>query len=588
MDCDRPEPGGHDRPCGVVHRDCAARPLAPNRFADCELRTCTPQSAIGNPQFLTYYVRRDGGSTSQCTGRVNAPYPGSGTLRQCAWDHPFRAMPPGGPPAIAGGDALVISAGEYEMGYDAGGTEELCDAAGAFDCHMPPIPGGPDAGHPTRIVGAGWDSGCPNPPELWGAERPWYILNLTDSSNVEIACLEITDHSSCVEAHSGGLACRRDAPPYGEWAAVGLYAEDSANVHLRDLNIHGLASGGVHAGRLSNWTVENVRVAGNGWVGWDGDIAGDDSNSGALIFRRWTVEWNGCGETYPGGQPTGCWGQSAGGYGDGVGTGATGADWLIEESAFLHNTSDGLDLLYHSLGGRVVLNRVRAEGNAGNQVKVTGSTAITNSVLVGNCSFFEGQPFTYDVDACRALGNALEVVYTGGENVSINSSTVYGQGDGLVGGGVREGYACNGSETLTARNTIFRGDNEYLSPDDVTFLFYQEGCQRLKLNSDYNIAHLAKNVECGVNGIYTGSGAHDLCQDPLLSGPLSGWAYGLMPTQHSPAVDAGDQATCPPTDYLGRARPADGDADGHAVCDVGANEWWQPAASIHLPLVRRG
>lgn len=131
----------------------------------------------------------------------------------------------------------------------------------------------------------------------------------------------------------------------------------------------------------------------------------------------------------------GCWGQEAGGYGDGVGTGETGGDWIIEDSTFLHNTSDGLDLLYHTLGGSVTLNRVRAEGNAGNQIKVTGPITMANSVLVGNCAFFEDQLFTYWVDHCRALGSTLQIVYTGGEHVSIVNSTFYGQGDGLVGGG---------------------------------------------------------------------------------------------------------------------------------------------------------
>ncbi len=72
------------------------------------------------------------------------------------------------------------------------------------------------------------------------------------------------------------LACERDTYPYGDWAADGLYAEDAANVTLRHLDIHGLASAGVHAGRLTDWTVEDVRIAGNGWVGWEGDIDGDD------------------------------------------------------------------------------------------------------------------------------------------------------------------------------------------------------------------------------------------------------------------------------------------------------------------------
>jgi hypothetical protein len=533
----------------------------------------SPAATLPGSFGVVYYVRPDGGSREQCTGLVDAPYSGGGADQPCAWDHPFRALPPGGAPRMAGGDTLIVAAGEYRMGFGAPGADN-CDEGGSFDCHMPPIPGGPDADHPTRILGAGWDSGCGSPPQLWGSGRPWFIVNLTDASNVEMACFDITDHSSCVESHSGDLACERDNPPYGDWAAYGLVAEDSANVLLRNLNIHGLAAGGVHAGRLTDWTVENVRIAGNGSVGWDGDLWDDngDSNSGTLIFRRWIVEWNGCGETYPGGDPVGCWGQEAGGYGDGVGTGETGGDWIIEDSAFLHNTSDGLDLLYHTLGGSITLNRVRAEGNAGNQIKVTGQTAMTNSVLVGNCAFFENQPFTYWVDHCRALGNTLVIVFTGGEQTSIVNSTLYGQGDGLVTGGPREGFQCSGAETITARNSIFVGDADYFDLSDITFLFYQEGCATLKLDSDYNIVHNAKNVECGVTGDYTASGAHDLCGDPSLAGPLSGVEYGMRPGPGSPAIDAGDNSLCPPVDIMGLPRPADDNGDGNAVCNIGAYE----------------
>ncbi|MFQ5856738.1 MAG: choice-of-anchor Q domain-containing protein [Anaerolineae bacterium] len=504
-----------------------------------------------------WYVRPDGGSAEQCTGLVNAPYPGSGTAQPCAWDHPFRALPPDGTPRIAGGDTLIIGSGSYRMGYGAPGDDN-CDSAYPWGCYMPPIPSGPDSAHPTRILGAGWDTGTPAPPELWGTERAYLILNLTDSSNVEIAWLEITDHSSCVEFHTGGLACKRDAYPFGPWAAVGLYAEDSANVHLKDLNIHGLAAGGVHAGRLTDWTVEDVRIAGNGWVGWDGDIDGGDSNAGTMTFRRWTVEWNGCGETYPGGQPTGCWAQTAGGYGDGVGTGATGGNWIIQDSRILHNTSDGLDLLYHTLGGSITIDRVRAEGNAGNQIKVTGQTTITNSVLVGNCAFFEGQSFTYDVDPCRALGNTLEVVYAGGEQVSIVNSTLYGQGDGLVGAGPREGYQCNGSETLMGRNNIFLGDVDFFDPQDLTFLFYYENCPGLSFDSDYSIRHNVKN------SLYV-PGSHDIQADPQLSGPFSGNAYGMTLTSGSPAIDAGTPDSAPVIDHDGRVRDA--------APDIGAYEY---------------
>jgi len=532
-----------------------------------------PPSATVSSSSAIFYIRTDGGNAEQCSGLADAPYPGSGSNQACAWDHPFRAFPPGGAPRIAGGDTVLIAGGSYPMGFGAPGAD-VCEEGGSFDCLMSPIPGGPDPTRPTRILGAGWDAGCGDPPELWGTGRPWYIVNLADSSNVEISCFEVTDHSPCVENHSGGLACERETPPYGDWASYGLFAEDSSNVVLRDLNIHGLASGGVHAGRLSDWTVENVRIAGNGSVGWDGDLwdEGGDSNSGTMTFRRWIVEWNGCGETYPAGEPAGCWAQEAGGYGDGVGVGETGGDWIIEDSSFLHNTSDGLDLLYHTLGGSVVLNRVHAEGNAGNQIKVSGQMRLTDSVLVGNCAFFEGQPFAYLVDHCRALGNTLFVAFTGGEQSYIANSTFYGQGDGLISGSPREGFQCNGAETLIARNNIFLGSADFFDPSDIAFLFYQENCEGLKLDSDYNIIHNAKNIECNSAGDFVVSGARDICADPNLAGPLSGAEYGMSPNPDSPAVDAGDQGACASTDITGAPRPADGNKDGNPVCDIGAFE----------------
>ncbi|MBN1145694.1 MAG: hypothetical protein JXA78_00450 [Anaerolineales bacterium] len=572
---------------GAAAMTCAA-PLGANRPSTVEAESRRTQESGQSQAPTTYYVRQDGGSETQCTGLVDAPYPGSGAGQPCAWNHPFWALPPGGPARIAGGDTLMIGDGEYKMGYGAPDPNGYCEQDGAFDCYMAPLPSGLSPAQPTRILGAGWDTGCTTPPQLWGTQRADLILNLTDSSNVEVACLEVTDRSDCVEYHSGGMACNRSTYPFGKWASRGLYAEDSANVHLKDLDIHGLASAGVHAGRLTDWTVENVRLAANGWVGWDGDLwDSSDANSGTLIFRHWTVEWNGCAELYEDETPTGCWAQTAGGYGDGVGTGSTGGDWIIEDSAFLHNTSDGLDLLYHELGGSVTLERVRAEGNAGNPIKVAGPLTVTNSVLVANCAFFEGKAFTYNVDHCRAGGNALELALTGGDQTTIVNTTFYGQGDGLVSAGPREGFSCNGSEEIIGWNNVFRGDQDYFDPGDVTFLFYQEGCSGLVFEGDYSIAYSVKNTSLPyVNPAYPS--AHNLLQDPLLVGPLSGGAYGMQLSSVSPAIDAADDAHCPGVDYLGNNRPLDGDGDGQAICDMGAYERWQAQAWIYLPLVMRG
>lgn len=71
----------------------------------------------GQPK--TFYIRLDGGSEKECTGEANQPYPGEGIGQDCAWDHLFRALPPGSPPRIQGGDTLIIHPGSYPMGLDA-------------------------------------------------------------------------------------------------------------------------------------------------------------------------------------------------------------------------------------------------------------------------------------------------------------------------------------------------------------------------------------------------------------------------------------------------------------------------------------
>jgi len=493
----------------------------------------------------TFHVRTDGGSPSQCTGLADAAYPGAGAGQPCAWDHPFRALPPGGPPRISGGDTLVIGPGSYRMGLGAPGAE-ACEAEGSWECHAAPVPSGPDAAHPTRIVGSGAYTGCASPPELWGTERANWILDLTGTSNAEVACLVLTDHSGCVEFHSGSIPCERDTPPFGPWAAVGLYAEDSANVRLANLNIHGLASRGILAGRLRDWTVDDVRIAGNGSAGWDGDIDGTDSNAGTLLFRRFTNEWNGCGETYPGGQPTGCWAQSAGGYGDGFGTGETQGDWVFEDSIFRYNTSDGLDLLYARTGSSITLRRVLAVGNAGNQLKTNGPARIEDSVAIGSCAFFEGKSFTFNVDHCRALGNTLSLTVRPGDRLTIQNNTIAGQGDCLA---IAEcSGTCTGSERVTFRNNIFQGHTDFLQPFESTCLIYQETFPQgdAVFDVDFSAVNGVKDDAC--------PGANHVCGVSLGLQDAALASFDARLSAGSPAIDAGSLATASTLDFLGLLR----------------------------------
>jgi hypothetical protein len=548
-----------------------------------EVRSPFPLASPIQSSGTSYYIRPDGGSAGECTGLVDAPYPGSGSGQPCAWNHPFQALPPDGVPRIHGGDTLIIGTGSYQMGYGAPGAES-CDYEASYECHMPPVPSGPDPAHPTRLLGAGWDGGCATSPHLWGSGRPWFIFNLTDSSNIEVACLEITDHSSCIEDHlfpTGGspYTCQRDAPPYGDWAAVGLYAEDSANVHLEDLNIHGLANTGVLAGRLTDWTVENVRIVGNGLAGWDGDIDGEDANTGTLTFRHWLVAWNGCGETYPDGQYLGCWGQEAGGYGDGVGTGTTGGHWVIEDSAFLNNTSDGLDLLYARLPGSVIeIRRTLAEGNDGNQIKLTtGQATIENTIVVSNCGHFHGLPYWNNDDDCRAGGDALAFDLQPGGQITMVNSTITGQGGCLVIAGCALDQTCTGNEKVWMRNTLFQGQEVFFNPDEqACFAWYDdESIPPMPANPFVVDYSLITGVRYG--NVTPCPGSHNLCDEAagLVSPAINSFDAHLL--MDSPAINAGTPNGAPAMDFDNHLRDANP--------DIGAYEWRQSTAWIYLPCI---
>lgn len=414
--------------------------------------------SCATPGPTTYYVRVDGGSAAQCTGATDTAYPGQGDRRACAWRHPFEALPPGGPARIAGGDTLIIDAGSYQIGRGAPGSDVLakCSAEWPWDCHPAPLPSGPAPDRPTRVLGAGWDRGCARPPELWGSERAATVLDLSGSSNVEVACLELTDHSSCIEFHDAGLQserCERDHFPYGAWAGDGINAADSAHVRLADLHIHGLAHDGVRAARIRDWTLERVRIVGNGWTGWNGDL-GDagSSNSGQLIFRHVEIAWNGCGERWPGAERFGCWGQQEGGYGDGLGTGATSGDWLFEDIEVHHNTQDGLDLLHANADARISFRRVHAYANAGNQIKASGSLRVEDSVLDGDCAALarHGLPVA---DLCRAYGNTVSVNPAPHQRADVVNNDIRGQGDCLIEAGCR-GEDCRSASVAIRDNRL--------------------------------------------------------------------------------------------------------------------------------------
>ena len=417
----------------------AARAVAAPPARELDVRRCATVEAA--PRGVrSWYVRPDGGDAPACDGQTDRPVSSD---RKCAFAHPAAALE-----QMRGSDRLVIHAGDYPV-----------------TSPMAAVPAG-KVGAPTRVIGTSGGSGVL--PVLRGAGVP-VVLELTGGSFVELSCLEITDDAVCIDGHTGKLPCAADARS----ASIGVRLVDAHDVTLRSLDVHGLAMTGINAGRIADVELEDVRVAGNGHAGWNGEVGRDSRNRGRLRFRRVTFEWNGCAEDARR-EPTGCWGQSVGGYGDGLGAALTGGSWRFEDCRFLHNTSDGLDLLWHDGDGDIVIDRVWAEGNAGNQIKTRGEVLVQNSVAVGNCGFFSRKPFSFVVDPCRAYGTTLALEPLPGRPQRIVSSTVTTEGDGLVGAAIppfapddrlRAGLprdACARLTPLAAVNSIFVGGRSFV------------------------------------------------------------------------------------------------------------------------------
>jgi hypothetical protein len=509
----------------------------------------------------TYYVRVDGGNASQCTGLANSAYPGTGNNLACAWSHPFIALPPGGTPRIQGGDTLHIGSGHFRMGYGTPAAEN-CHQNWSWECHMARIPSGPSPSQPTRILGAGHDQGCTQAPQLWGAERSWMVINLEGSSNVELACLEITDRGSCIESHChngqcGGeiAACNRSSPPFGNWASTGISARDSSNVVLRDLNIHGLANRGIYAGRLSNWTLERVKINANGWVGWDGDLGGNSANSGSIHFKHSEIAFNGCAKRWPSGETFGCWGQGSGGYGDGLGVAETGGHWIFEDSKIHHNTSDGIDLLYLNDDGQVTIRRTLVEANAGNQIKVSRTALIENSVVVGNCSHFVNEPNMRPGDHCRALGDAIFVGLSNASQTDLINNTIVGQGNCVISGG-----GGSSASRLRMLNNVIIGKPYWHDPSKLSCLYYSGSSEQITWTNNH--VSNVRNGACPGNSQCSSSPG-------LTNTSLAG--FDGQPLANSPLIDAANANFAPLLDYRGRLRNVGNGPDIGAI-EFGAVE----------------
>lgn len=506
----------------------------------------------------TYYVRTDGGTAFQCNGSADAPYPGSGSAQDCAWMDPTIPLPLGDdeyghsipPPLIHGGDTLVIGPGAYMVGWGAPGDSApgtSCSAGGGYLCEISNIPSGTDAAHPTIITG----QSCSSPPQLWGTQRVYEILK--NVHDIQIKCLELTDHSNCIEFYGpdSSYACKRDAYPYGTWGEAGIYANNVQNLYLYDLNIHGFASTGIQAGGLSGTTtLDGVRIVANGHAGFNGDLGSGSpsSDSGTILIQNSTISWNGCAEDYPGTTIILCWGQNEGGYGDGLGTATTGGNWKFINDTFQYNTQDGLDLRYADGTGSIYVDRSLLGMNNGNDIKTSGSATVQNSVINNYCTYYKDQTsFPAGQDYCRAEGAEWVGMNASGQTVTWAYNTVTGNGDCLI-----YGSGVDSTDNFEISNNIFLG-NPSGAPGDAgkQTCFASMGTNITATYTNNNIWNVRQNgKQCPAGSI---------CSDPFLKNETL-QAFDPTLTTSSPASNAA--VGCPAYDWSGYGRCSIGAIDG--------------------------
>ena len=440
-------------------------------------------------QATTWFIRHDGGTNTQCTGTTNAPYPGSGTGRSCAYNHPFQLLDWKGHWAkFAGGDTMqfadpVTNTKPYYMGEQNGGlgTDWYAQVGGACphpnaghvagaSCILPPPPSG-TAQNPTKIIGqnagkchTSQHTGLVNPTILSGIAGTFAVLDVQGTDYVQLSCIEITQPDNCTNAGLGsGGGCGDLANFISVGGLILQYgtAQGPSNFTMQDIAVDGTAGFGISGSHLNKtssdvFTASDIYLIGNGGAGWNGDGGGCNTSCetvGTMNLSYVDIEGSGCLLLKPFDVSQGlaanrfsfCFGQNTGGYGDGFAQVAAGNMTLnVTHSTFKYNTQDGFDSLHLSDDNKtspvINISNSWAEGNGGQTFKLGAGVSATaiNNVSISNCHVlnhseaFPHNPPGWIVldggDTCRASGDEWAFQLNNGTVVTLENNTSVGYG----------------------------------------------------------------------------------------------------------------------------------------------------------------
>lgn len=273
--------------------------------------------------------------------------------------------------------------------------------------------------------------------------------------------------------------------------------------------------------------------AGVGDAGFGGGIeASSGQNNGAISISLSNSSLS--GNVAGGGGPEG-------GFGGGLELSSGGKENVlaltIDHSAVTGNTAGGGAAKASGLGGGISY----SSGGAG----VTQTLTLTNTTIANNTAGGGGSE-------ANGFGGGLE--FSGGtgtlSHLTVAGNSAGGGGGTSLGAGLDLGPLGTGGidNSIVAANA---GGN----------------CSAAVVSRGHN---LDDGTSCGFAGTGDKSGA-DAKLGPL--GEHGGPTPTRMPLTGSPAIDAGDSATCPSTDQRGVARPQGGG------CEIGAVELQRPGVT---------